>query len=53
MAPFDRSYATYYWSAIVNAWWLIKNVQNFAMMLYSTTIEFKQKEIMFLKSNLS
>ena len=27
--------------------WLIKNVPNFAMMLYCSTIEFKQKEITF------
>jgi len=31
--------------------WLIKNVPNFAMMLYCSTIEFKQKEITFLKSS--
>jgi len=33
--------------------WLIKNVQNFAMMPYCSTIEFKQKETTLLKSNHS
>ena len=30
-----------------------KNVPNFAMMLYCLTVEFKRKEITFLKSNNS
>jgi len=30
-----------------------KNVSNFAIMLYCSTIEFKQKEITFLNSNHS
>jgi len=33
--------------------WLIKNVPNFAMMLYYSTTEFKQKKIIFLKGNHS
>ena len=33
--------------------WLIKKVPNFAMVLYYSTIEFKQKEITFFKSNNS
>jgi len=32
---------------------LLKNVPNFAMMLYFSTIEFKQDEIPVLKSNHS
>ena len=33
--------------------WIIENVPNFAMMLYYSAVEFKQKEITFLKSNHS
>jgi len=33
--------------------WLIKNVPNFAVMLYCLTVEFKQKEMTVLKSNHS
>ena len=34
-----------------NTGWLIKNVPKFAMMLYGSTVEFKQKEMTVLKSN--
>jgi len=40
-------------SACYYTGWLIKNVLNFVMMLYYSIIEFKQKEITFLKSNHS
>jgi len=33
--------------------WIIKNVPNFAVMLYGLTAEFKQKEMTVLKSNHS
>ena len=33
--------------------WLIKNIPNFAVMLYGLTVEFKQKEMTILKSNHS